>query len=456
VLISTIEHALLEERSISIMLTQHETRNVLSIDPSSAQSITLRSNKQQPTITDLIGWILQGGVLLSTTIILFGLLLAILSPAGFSFQRTFLFPQTLNQVEEGLLAWQPQAVIMLGLLLLIATPVIRVATSMVAFALERDRKFVIITFIVLAILLLSLFLGQSNATTIHSSEQILPHFLLSAFLLIFAGSIAAGILGSLVGLGGGVLIVPLLTLVFGLPISLAIGASIISVIATSSGAAAAYVRDHLTNVRVGMFLELGTTIGAISGAFLASLLAPNLLSVIFGIVLFISAAPLVFKMGEELPQGVKDDRWAKWLRLSSSYPDHRLGRDVPYQVTRTPFGLGMMYVAGLISGLLGIGSGAFKVLALDTLMRLPLKVSTTTSNLMIGVTAAASAGIYFSRGDISPLIAAPVALGVLIGALVGARLLVHLSNKTLRLIFLPVIAATAFEMILHGIGLGHF
>jgi uncharacterized membrane protein YfcA len=241
-----------------------------------------------------------------------------------------------------------------------------------------------------------------------------------------------------------------------LPISLAIGASIISVIATSSGAAAAYVRDHLTNVRVGMFLELGTTIGAISGAFLASLLAPNLLSVIFGIVLLISAAPLVFKMGEELPQGVKDDRWAKWLRLSSSYPDHRLGRDVPYQVTRTPFGLGMMYVAGLISGLLGIGSGAFKVLALDTLMRLPLKVSTTTSNLMIGVTAAASAGIYFSRGDISPLIAAPVSLGVLIGALVGARLLVHLSNKTLRLIFLPVIAATAFEMILHGIGLGHF
>ncbi len=177
---------------------------------------------------------------------------------------------------------------------------------------------------------------------------------------------------------------------------------------------------------------------------------------IFGIVLFISAAPLVFKMGEELPQGVEDDRWAKWLHLSSSYPDRRLGQDVPYQVTRTPFGLTMMYVAGLISGLLGIGSGAFKVLALDTLMRLPLKVSTTTSNLMIGVTAAASAGIYFSRGDISPVIAAPVALGVLIGALVGARLLVHLSNKTLRLIFLPVIAATALEMILHGIGFGHF
>lgn len=435
------------------MLTQHKTRTALL----AAHHTTPQSNKHQPpAMTDFIGWILQGGVLLSTTVIVFGLLLAVLSPAGFSFQGAFLFPHTLSQVEVGLLTWQPQAVIMLGLLLLIATPVIRVATSMIAFALERERKYVLITLIVLAILLFSLLLGQNDVTIIHSNEQMLPHFSLSTFLFILGGSIVAGILGSLVGLGGGVLIVPLLTLVFGLPISFAIGASIISVIATSSGAAAAYVRDHLTNVRVAMFLELGTTIGAISGAFLASLLAPNLLAVIFGIVLFISAAPLVFKMGEELPQGVEDDRWAKWLHLSSSYPDRRLGQDVPYQVTRTPFGLTMMYVAGLISGLLGIGSGAFKVLALDTLMRLPLKVSTTTSNLMIGVTAAASAGIYFSRGDISPVIAAPVALGVLIGALVGARLLVHLSNKTLRLIFLPVIAATALEMILHGIGFGHF
>jgi uncharacterized membrane protein YfcA len=151
---------------------------------------------------------------------------------------------------------------------------------------------------------------------------------------------------------------------------------------------------------------------------------------------------------------VKNDRWANWLRLSGSYPDHHLGKDISYQVTRTPYGLGMMYIAGLISGLLGIGSGTFKVLALDTLMRLPLKVSTTTSNFMIGVTAAASAGIYFSRGDIPPLVAAPVALGILIGALGGARLLSHLSNKTLRYIFLPVIAISALEMILHGAGIG--
>jgi uncharacterized membrane protein YfcA/uncharacterized membrane protein len=436
------------------MLAQHKIDNTLQ-HPSSVEHIITRQNKRKPpTITDFIGWILQGGVLLSTAVIVLGLLLAVLRPGGYSLQSALVFPVTLSQVAAGLRVWQPQAVIMLGLLLLIATPIIRVVASMVAFGFERDWKYVIITLLVLAILMLSLLLGYDNTANVHVDDLMFSHFSLSTFLLIFIGSVLAGMLGSLVGLGGGVLIVPLLTLAFGLPIPLAIGASIISVIATSSGAAIAYVRDHLTNIRVGMFLELGTTIGAISGAFLASLLAPNLLSVIFGAVLFISAAPLVFKMGEELPVGVKEDRWARWLHLSSSYPDHRLGRDISYQVTRTPFGLAMMYIAGLISGLLGIGSGAFKVLALDTLMRLPLKVSTTTSNFMIGVTAAASAGIYFSRGDILPLIAAPVALGVLIGALVGARLLVHLSNKTLRLIFLPVIVLAALEMILHGMG-GH-
>src|SRR5437763_1436351 len=162
---------------------------------------------------------------------------------------------------------------------------------------------------------------------------------LTMLALIFVGSLLAGVLGSLVGLGGGVLIVPMLTLLFGFPISFAIGASIISVIATSSGAAAAYVRDHLTNMRVGMFLELATTTGAISGAFLAGLLAPTVLSVIFGGILLISAAPLVFKIEEELPKGVKNDRWASWLHLSSSYPDHHLGQEVSYQVTHTPLGL---------------------------------------------------------------------------------------------------------------------
>ncbi len=196
-----------------------------------------------------------------------------------------------------------------------------------------------------------------------------------------------------------------------------------------------------------------STTGAICGAFLAGLLAQNLLSVVFGVVLLLSAAPLVFKLGEELPRGIKDDRLANWLHLSGSYPDHRLGREVFYEVTRTPLGLVMMYVAGLISGLLGIGSGTFKVLALDEAMRLPIKVSTTTSNFMIGVTAAASAGIYFSRGDIPPLIAAPVALGILLGALVGARVLARLSSRFLRLLFLAVIVVAAVEMVLHGLGI---
>lgn len=403
----------------------------------------------------LIGWILQGGVILSASVILIGFLLLPLRPGGLSVSRLLSFPQTLSQVWAGILVLHPQAIIALGLLLLIATPILRVAVSIVAFALERDLRFVVITALVLAILLLSnVLLGTLVGNTSHTTTTLHQfHFSLVVVLLIFGGAVAAGALGSLVGLGGGVLIVPLLTLAFGLPIYFAIGASIISVIATSSGAAAAYVRDHLTNLRVGMFLELGTTTGAITGAFLAGLLAPNLLFVLFGVILLISSVPLVFKIGEELPRGVKNDRLATWLGLAGTYPDEHMGRQVSYQVTRTPLGLVMMYVAGIISGLLGIGSGTFKVLALDTAMRLPMKVSTTTSNFMIGVTAAASAGIYLSRGDVPPLLAAPVALGVLLGAFLGSRLLTRLSNKALRLIFLPVMAVIALEMVLRGLGI---
>ncbi len=433
-----------------------------SIRPSKGDTLATHPPLQQPDVQQtttanstniMIGWILEAGVILSAVVILIGLFLELLQPNKFAPQKLQNFPQTFAQVWSGLLVLRPQAVIVLGLLLLIATPVVRVAASIVAFAIERDRRFVVITFLVLAILLFSIFYvgnivvaGQHQGFQHGEYSWIYP-------IMIFVGSIAAGLLGSLVGLGGGVLIVPLLTLVFRFPIYFAIGASIISVIATSSGAAAAYVKDRITNLRVGMFLEMATTLGAICGAFLAGLLAPELLSIIFGIILLISAAPLVFKIGEELPQEVKNDRLANWLRLSSSYPDQHLHREVPYQVTRTPLGLVMMYIAGLVSGLLGIGSGTFKVLALDEAMRLPLKVSTTTSNFMIGVTAAASAGIYFSRGDIPPLIAAPVALGILIGALLGARLLAHLSNKILRIIFLVVIVVAAIEMVLHGIGI---
>lgn len=275
-----------------------------------------------------------------------------------------------------------------------------------------------------------------------------PHALF--FVLIFLGSVFAGLIGSLVGLGGGVFVVPMLTVIFGVPFASAAGASIVSVIATSSGAAAAYVRDHITNLRVGMFLQIATTVGAICGAFLAVLVPATLLYVVFGLVLLISAAPLILKLGEELPAGIKNDRWAEKLSLGSSYPDQRLGREVSYAVTRVPLGFSLMYVAGLLSGLLGIGSGTFKVLAMDTAMRLPMKVSTTTSNLMIGVTAAASAGIYFQRGMIDPLIAAPVALGVLLGATIGAKTLARLSNNTIRKLFIPVLVLIAAEMIMRG------
>jgi len=402
---------------------------------------------------NVIGWVLLGGVFLSATVILIGLILEALQSNKFAPEKLQQFPQTFAQVWSGLLVLQPQAVITLGLLLLIATPVVRVAVSVAAFVVERDRRFIVITLLVLLILLFSIFyVGAVIAVGQHQNFQHGEYSWVYP-ALIFVGSIVAGLLGSLVGLGGGVLIVPMLTLVFGFPIGFAIGASIISVIATSSGAAAAYVKEHMTNLRVGMFLELATTIGAICGAFLAGLLAPNILSITFGVILLISAAPLIFKIGEELPQGVKNDRWANWLHLNGTYPDHHLHRDVSYEVTRTPLGLAMMYVAGLVSGLLGIGSGTFKVLALDEAMRLPIKVSTTTSNFMIGVTAAASAGIYFSRGDIPPLIAAPVALGILIGALVGARVLAHISNKVLRIIFLAVIFIAAIEMVLRGLGI---
>ena len=270
--------------------------------------------------------------------------------------------------------------------------------------------------------------------------------------VIFATSLVAGLMGSLTGLGGGVLIIPLLTVGFGLDIRVAIGASIVSIIATSSGAAASYVRDHLTNVRIGMVLELATTLGGLTGAFVTGYLPGSALFVLFGVILLASAIPTVRKLGEEIPRGVVSDAPARALRLAASYPDRSLGMEIPYEVKGVPAGLSMMYVAGVFSGLLGIGAGALKVLAMDTAMRLPMKVSTATSNFMIGVTAAASAGVYFWRGDVVPVVAAPVALGVLLGSLVGAQLLLRFPNVIVRLIFIPVLAAVGIEMLLRGIG----
>ncbi len=271
---------------------------------------------------------------------------------------------------------------------------------------------------------------------------------------MFLVSVAAGLLGALAGVGGGILVIPSLTVIFGVDIRLAVGASIISVIATSSGAAAAYVRDRVTDMRIGMFLELATTSGAVMGATAAAFVSPAFLFVLLGLVLLTSAASQVARLGEELPEAGTPSRTAVALRLASSYPDRRLGREVPYSARRVPLGFAMMWFAGAVSGLLGIGSGVLKVLAMDTAMRLPMKVSSATSNFMIGVTAAASAGIYLSRGDIDPRIAAPVALGVLVGALAGARLLHRISNRAVRIVFLPVLVAVGVEMIGRGMGVG--
>lgn len=275
-----------------------------------------------------------------------------------------------------------------------------------------------------------------------------------ADLAIFSVSVAAGLLGALAGVGGGILVIPALTILFGIDIRLAIGASIVSVIATSSGAAAAYVRDRLTNLRVGMFLEIATTSGAIVGALLTAVVAPTLLYVLLGVILLVSAAAQLSRVGEELPPARTATGLASRLGLTDSYFDYRMQREVPYAASRIPIGFAVMAVAGVVSGLLGIGSGALKVIAMDGAMRLPMKVSSATSNFMIGVTAAASAGIYIARGDVDVAVASPVALGVLAGAFIGARILGRLTNRTVRLIFVPVLAAIGLETILRGLGVG--
>jgi uncharacterized membrane protein YfcA len=267
-------------------------------------------------------------------------------------------------------------------------------------------------------------------------------------LLVSLISVTAGFIGALTGLGGGIVIVPALTLLFGVDIHYAIGASLISVIATSSGAASAYVKEGFTNLRVGMFLEIATTFGALFGAFIAAKISPAAVGLIFGLVLVYSA----FMAGRARPRvrlGDGPEPLAVALKFDSSYPTSDGPRS--YRVHAVPFGFSMMFIAGTISGLLGIGSGAFKVLAMDQVMRIPFKVSTTTSNFMIGVTAAASAGVYLNRGYIDPGLSAPVMLGVLLGALSGARVLPKAATGRLRKLFALVLFVLAVEMIYNAI-----
>ena len=267
-------------------------------------------------------------------------------------------------------------------------------------------------------------------------------------LLVWLGALLAGFLGALTGLGGGIVITPLLTLLFGVDIRYAIGATLVSVIATSSGAAAAFVKEGFTNIRIGMFLEIATTVGAVVGASIATRMPTGGLAIIFGVALLYSAYA---SSRQEKPDIAIDfpDRWASLLQFDSTFPTAQGMKN--YHVRHVPAGFGLMFGAGTLSGLLGIGSGAVKVIAMDQAMRVPFKVSTTTSNFMIGVTAAASAGVYLQRGYIDPGLAMPVMLGVLIGSLTGARVLPRTRTPLLRRVFAVVVAVLAVEMLYHGL-----
>ena len=270
-------------------------------------------------------------------------------------------------------------------------------------------------------------------------------------------AVLAGFIGSLVGLGGGIIITPALTILFGIDIKYAIGASIIAVIATSSGSAIAFVKDHVSNMRVGMLLEVFTTAGGVVGALMAGIFSSKLLYIFFSLILLNSFYGMLKKTGlitkvKKEEEKVENDKYADRYKLNSTYYDKATGKTVVYNVTNVPQGSLVMFGAGFASGLLGIGSGAFKVVALDSYMKLPIKVSTATSNFMMGVTATASALIYFFNGTINPAIAAPIALGTLIGSRTGAKVMQRLDAKYIRYIFLPILLFTIVNMFLKGVG----
>ncbi len=293
----------------------------------------------------------------------------------------------------------------------------------------------------------------SGPTVAHGPVELL---LVTLLLLLFA--IGAGFLGSLAGLGGGVIIVPILVILFHVPFVLAVGASAISVLATSNTAGSAYVHDHLTDLRIGMFLEIATVPGALIGATLTIYLTKAglvpLLLIALGVVLLATIPGSFMKHHTEVPEGVVPDHLSRRLGFGGSYQDKHLRRQVDYMGESTKPALGVMFSAGIVSGMFGIGSGVLKVLALDRAMKLPMKVSTATSNFMIGVTAAAGAGVLLAAGYMNPVLAAPVALGTTLGAFVGSRILPGLSNSVVRYVFLVLMAVLAVELILRGLGIG--
>ncbi len=278
--------------------------------------------------------------------------------------------------------------------------------------------------------------------------------MLHTALLMLGVGIFAGIMGSILGIGGGMIVTPIVTLAMGLDIKYAIGASIIAVIATSSGSTIAFLKDDVLNLRVAMFLEIATTIGAIIGALLTGAFEPMILYILFGSLLVFSSWNMYRKMrsGQEVLQQVHADKWAEKFNLNSSYYDKNTKQQVDYQVENVPGGFLIMLGAGLASGMLGIGSGAFKVMAMDGAMKMPLKPSSATSNLMMGVTAAASATVYFFNGSIRPDLAVPFALGILGGSTIGTRIMQILPSKLIRLIFIPILLYLGLQMILKGFG----
>lgn len=269
--------------------------------------------------------------------------------------------------------------------------------------------------------------------------------------ILLGVAVSAGLLGALTGLGGGVVITPVLVLLFHIDIHYAMGASLVAVMATSTGTAIAFLREGYTNLRIGMFLETGAVIGALVGALLVTVLPSNIIAIIFGLVLLLSAY-LTIRRQDEMDNNRASHPWAKYLKLEGNYPTSRGYED--YTVQKVPTALGIMTIAGVLSGLLGIGSGALKVLAMDHAMRLPYKVATATSNFMIGITAATSAGVYFSQGYINPTLTLPIVLGVLIGAVLGARILGKIKNKWLRIIFSTIVCFMALQMIYKAIHSG--
>ncbi|HWK69745.1 MAG TPA: sulfite exporter TauE/SafE family protein [Burkholderiaceae bacterium] len=275
-----------------------------------------------------------------------------------------------------------------------------------------------------------------------------------SILLLFAAAFGASALGGVLGMASGIFIVPILTLFFGLDIRIAIAASIVSVIACSCASAAPFLKAGLTNIRLAIVLETATAMGALTGVFFIGLIPESYLYGLFAVILAVSARQMLARRREKTITSEPDPRsWAALLRLHSDFPDKTPGRSLAYQVGHVPLGLILMYGAGLLSALLGIGSGVLKIPAMDAALRLPIKVSSATSNFMIGVTASASAVAYFISGDIDVDIAAPVALGSVLGAFAGARLLLRIPAERLRLFFVLVLSLLAIQMLMSSVGI---